>query len=56
MGTVPVYVISLRDLEIRRRNMTARLGALRPRSSPQGKQDQLERQLASAYVNMRQNV
>ncbi len=28
MGTVPVYVISLRDSEVRRRNMTERLGAL----------------------------
>ena len=53
MRDIRVYVISLRDPETRRRNMTAWLGALRPRSSPQGKQDRLERQLASAYVNMR---
>ena len=28
MGDIPVYVISLRDSEVRRRNMTERLGAL----------------------------
>src|SRR5229473_5040335 len=29
MGDIPAYVISLRDSEVRRRNMTERLGALR---------------------------
>src|SRR5229473_5846910 len=28
MGDIPAYVISLRDSEVRRRNMTERLGAL----------------------------
>jgi hypothetical protein len=53
MRDIPVYVISLRDPETGRRNMTVRLGPLRPRSSPQGKQNKLRAATGFDLRNMR---